>query len=163
MDLILMRHGKAEEQGTRQNDHERELTAGGRKKVAAAAQGLAAHFIVGRDVRIWSSPLPRARQTADIVAAALGNIPVQEYAALYMGDLDALLEEWGKIPPQSTLIMIGHEPYLSHWGARISGVVLPFKRASAASFCIGQHRLAQGELRWFAHAKVLAALGQDES
>jgi phosphohistidine phosphatase len=157
MELVLMRHGKAEDHGVRENDYQRELTAKGRKKVTAAARGMKYLIDTTKDIHIWSSPLPRARQTAEIVANALGRLSVEEYEELYTGDLDTLIRYWKLLPQEATLILVGHEPYLSSWGARLAGVILPFKRATAAGFSVDQ-TTGKGQLSWFAHANVMAEL-----
>ena len=59
MDLILMRHGKAELRSDAKPDFERELTSIGRKKIKQAARGLACSLYKGRDVQIWTSPAVR--------------------------------------------------------------------------------------------------------
>ena len=73
MELVLMRHGKAEPRTDAKADFERELTSIGRKKVKQAARGLAQCLYSGRDIMIWSSPLLRAVQTAEIIRGAFGK------------------------------------------------------------------------------------------
>lgn len=72
--LVLIRHGESE--GNRDRvftaTPEVPLTDAGRAQVAAAATWIAARYA---PARIVSSPFRRARQTADILAAALG-LPV---------------------------------------------------------------------------------------
>ncbi len=70
MRLYLMRHGSAEERSESGADAQRALTAQGRARVEDVARGLAALGVEPKDV--WSSPLLRARQTAEIVARRLG-------------------------------------------------------------------------------------------
>ncbi|MFI5400724.1 MAG: phosphohistidine phosphatase SixA [SAR324 cluster bacterium] len=70
MRLYLMRHGSAEERNASGADAQRALTARGRARVEAVARGLAALGVEPKEV--WSSPLLRARQTAEIVAHRLG-------------------------------------------------------------------------------------------
>jgi phosphohistidine phosphatase len=64
-----MRHGPAEPAGL-EGDAARRLTAEGREQVRRAAAALAR--IVPRTERIWSSPLVRARETAELLAEAFG-------------------------------------------------------------------------------------------
>ena len=73
MDLILMRHGKAELRSDAKPDFERELTSIGRKKIKQAARGLACSLYKGRDVQIWTSPAVRTLQTAELLRLAFGN------------------------------------------------------------------------------------------
>ncbi|MCY4525927.1 MAG: histidine phosphatase family protein, partial [Anaerolineaceae bacterium] len=68
MRLYLLRHGKAEAHNVR--DAQRRLTPAGIKRMERAARVMARLEL--RPARIFSSPRVRSRQTADIVAAALG-------------------------------------------------------------------------------------------
>ena len=80
MRLMLMRHGVAEDAGpdTGYRDEPRALTDEGRARIAQAAEGLR---VLGIDAAlVLASPLVRCRQTAEIVAAALGLDPVQRPA-----------------------------------------------------------------------------------
>ena len=65
MNAAFFRHGPAEEGMS----DERPLSAEGRKKTAQAARGLRA-LELGIDA-VFTSPLPRALQTAELVAKAL--------------------------------------------------------------------------------------------
>ena len=160
MDLILWRHGPAQDPDTGSADHTRELTPDGLALANKAANSLA--YMIGKTglpVTLWSSPLQRARQTADILAQNL-SIPVSEHPAIAEGRLEVLAAAWQALTPHSTLILVGHEPHLSQWGARIAGLLLPFSPAAAAAFTISAGLPPQGRLLWFAQAQVLAQWGQ---
>ena len=159
MQLILMRHGPAQDPGGRTSDHERELTPEGARLVQAAAQGLARLLPKGQPHHIWTSPLIRARQTADIVAEAIAPASVALHAEIAAGDLDRLGRTWQEIPTPDTLILVGHEPHLKIWGARLSGVMLPIDTAAAAGFAMESGWPAAGRLLWFLQAEALARLG----
>ena len=69
-ELYLVRHGLAEERGEKwPDDTKRPLTEEGIVRMRKAARGLA-RLGVAVDV-VLTSPLVRARQTADIVAAGI--------------------------------------------------------------------------------------------
>jgi phosphohistidine phosphatase len=155
MELILMRHGKAEERGSRTQDSERELSAKGREKVTAAARGIMSLLKPGSPVTIWTSPLKRAVQTAEIVAAAIKGVEIFGKEPIAMGDLEALSDDLKEFDREGTLIIIGHEPYLTHWGARIGDVILPLKPAAAMAFDMSSLVPPEGNLIWFAHGQVL--------
>lgn len=65
MQLVFVRHAKAEDGSAIINDTGRELTAKGRKKARAVAKGLLHLLGDAGPVAIWTSPAARARQTAD--------------------------------------------------------------------------------------------------
>src|SRR5260221_8040234 len=70
MRLYFLRHGIAEEWRPDFPDEERRLTAEGKRKVRIIAQGIS-KLDLGLDL-IVTSPLPRARETAEILADVLG-------------------------------------------------------------------------------------------
>lgn len=115
-EVLLLRHGIAEERSPDLEDAARVLTARGRERTQAvleraAALGLAAD-------QLFSSPFSRARQTAEIaVAAALAPRVVLRDALAPGADPLPLLREPG--PPEAEgprgsgrLLLVGHEPDL---------------------------------------------------
>jgi phosphohistidine phosphatase len=114
MMILLVRHGRAVEEAPGLGDEGRWLTAKGRKRTRKVARWLGA-----REKRtptaIWTSPLVRAVQTAEIVAAEIGlEGEVEACEALRPGrdpgDLVARLHEQ---PKDGVLALVGHEPSLS--------------------------------------------------
>src|SRR6185369_5592945 len=71
MEILLIRHGQAVEAAVGVGDAGRWLTARGRKATRKLARWLAKRG-KRRPATIWTSPLVRAVQTAEIVAAAAG-------------------------------------------------------------------------------------------
>lgn len=157
MELILMRHGKAEEGMIHLPDRDRQLTEQGRERAAQAARVLKERLAATGTVHIWSSPLRRARQTADILANALES-GVREEAAIARGELDEVAEAWTALPEQDTLIVVGHEPDLGLWAARLANVVLPFRPGAAAAFRLDERVPPQGRLIWFVQPSIWAKL-----
>ncbi|HEY3424804.1 MAG TPA: histidine phosphatase family protein [Negativicutes bacterium] len=153
-----MRHGKAEARGKRLLDKERELTDKGREKVEAAVRGLRSVNVRSGKTYVWSSPLPRALATAQIVAGTVSGGEVNVKEAIATGDFDSLAREWAGFGVKDTLIIVGHEPYLSLWSARLANVMVSFKPAAAACFTIRNRLPPEGRLRWFMEASVMAQL-----
>ena len=159
MELVLMRHGKAEPRTDAKADFERELTSIGRKKVKQAARGLAQCLYSGRDIMIWSSPLLRAVQTAEIIRGAFGKkAKIQVVDSVANGKWADLHAEWSKIPSPDVLILVGHEPLLSEWTEKISDAVFTYRPASAAAVLLENSELTNGSLAWFMRAGTLARL-----
>lgn len=159
MELVLMRHGKAETRSDAKSDFERELTSVGRKKVKQAARGLARCLFLGREVLIWTSPSIRTLQTAEILRTAFGKkTKIHVMDAIAEGNLVELQTEWTKIPTIDVLFIVGHEPMISEWTKKISNSELVFRPASAASIQLEQPEQATGSLDWFMRASVLARL-----
>ena len=80
MKVCFVRHGPAVPRGTPGiEDDARPLTSDGRKRTRDAARGIR-KLKLGID-GIWTSPLPRARETAEILAKAL-RLPAPEVSDL---------------------------------------------------------------------------------
>lgn len=114
MILYILRHGAAENEAPAGGDDgARRLTARGREKVRNAAAGMRALGL--KYDAILTSPLPRAAETAELVAAAYSNGPAPEiFAALSTGvapaDSVAALKPYER---HDHLMIVGHEPGLS--------------------------------------------------
>lgn len=116
MQLFLLRHGPAVERDTRgfKDDAARPLTPKGRRqlrKTAAAMKKLERDFDL-----ILSSPFLRAKQTAEIVAAALKLKKRLKFSnALAPGGAAAiLLRQLARLKPApGKILLVGHEPDLS--------------------------------------------------
>jgi phosphohistidine phosphatase len=117
MNLYLLRHGIAASAEKTAPDGERPLTAKGIKRMRKAARGLRR---LGLDFdAILTSPLARARQTADIVAAALGlesQLTVVE-ALQPNCSVEELLASLSDYQDRKHLLLVGHEPLLSSTAA----------------------------------------------
>jgi phosphohistidine phosphatase len=112
--VLLMRHGDAVDEEPHLGDRGRWLTAKGRARTRHVAEQLAARG--PRPTMIWTSPLVRAVQTADIVAHALAyEDEVCARAELVVDGhpramAHALRSYHG---PHATLLLVGHEPSLT--------------------------------------------------
>lgn len=122
MELFLLRHGLAVERGTPgyENDFARPLTAKGERQLRQGCPAL-------RKMRLkWdlilSSPLLRARQTAEIVANELKlkkRLCFSEHLRPG-GDQTQLLAELNRLrPAPETILLVGHEPDLSDLISRL--------------------------------------------
>ena len=117
MKLYLLRHGDAGERGDPQftNDDERPLSPKGAQRTKLLAHTLRT-WEVSFDV-IWSSPLARARQTAEIVERGLrlhGRLEFTKHLA--PGDTEKLVAQINSIrPAPKSVMLVGHEPFLSEF------------------------------------------------
>lgn len=120
MRVYLLRHGIAAERGADYPDDTlRPLTDRGRDKTRRCARGLLA---LGIDFDlVLASPLVRARETAEIVLheLALPDNRLQITRALEPGappadTLRAIPAAAGALDPAFTVLLVGHEPSLSH-------------------------------------------------
>jgi phosphohistidine phosphatase len=117
--LWLLRHGKAASDAPwGGSDKERPLTARGRRDAVALGARLAGEqpvlgleAVPPPDLAICSAAI-RTRQTADLVAEAMGGrLPVDAYQALYGGDPDLLLQYVREIDEGvRSALFVGHNP-----------------------------------------------------
>jgi phosphohistidine phosphatase len=165
MELLLIRHAAAVPRGTSGiRDAERPLTPRGRAKFRVAARGLAR--ISRRPDVLLTSPLIRARTTAEIAAAAFKKLSPKIEPALGRGDVDAIVGMLTKYPPDCLVAIVGHEPSLSQILARLLGVRqgegrFVFKKGGAALVDLPDGPSAAGRLRWFVKPRILRSLGHD--
>jgi phosphohistidine phosphatase len=111
MKLYVMRHGPAEDFAASGRDGDRALTTSGRERVRAVAKVLASKDEAPRV--IVSSPLVRALQTAEIVAAELGIDNVETAHELAPGGDAAVLARALLRDDRKRPMVVGHEPDLS--------------------------------------------------
>lgn len=122
-ELLLLRHGIAEERSPSRADAGRELTAAGRVRTRAVLERAVQMGL--RADRLFSSPLARAWQTAEI-ARSVGLAAAIELAQALEPGGDPLpqLPAWfnqGDEAPSCRLLLVGHEPDLGLLAARLLG------------------------------------------
>jgi phosphohistidine phosphatase len=111
MKIYLIRHGIAEDHSTKP-DADRVLTDRGKEKMAKGVEGMR-KLGIQLDL-ILSSPLKRARQTADIVAAGLSAGKLEEVAELSPGTNPSLVVNViRRYRECKAIALVGHEPDLS--------------------------------------------------
>ncbi|HWO90067.1 MAG TPA: phosphohistidine phosphatase SixA [Gemmatimonadales bacterium] len=123
MEVLLLRHAEAGEADPKRwpDDSDRPITAEGREKQAAMARairkaGLGFEHLV-------TSPLVRARETADVVAEVFEyhDEPVVSEALKPGAGPEAMVQLLAKFPPDSRVALVGHEPHLSRTAAALIG------------------------------------------
>jgi phosphohistidine phosphatase len=130
-ELLLLRHGIAEERGADRPDAERALTRRGLERTRAVLARLVALELVCD--QLLTSPLRRARQTAAL-AVAEGLAPALGLAEALApgGDPQPLLQQAAGV---GRLALVGHEPDLGDLAARLIGAPagsLVLKKAGVA-------------------------------
>lgn len=156
--LYFLRHGQA---GNREkwtgDDAERPLTGKGKKRLAQEGQRL-------NDLKldvdaIITSPLVRARQTADVVAKQLGlEDKVTEDARISPGfGMDQLTEIVRGQLQAKAIMFVGHEPDFSQLvGALIGGGRVVCKKGALACVEVDPSSM-QGDLLFLIQPKYLTA------
>ncbi|HET6960589.1 MAG TPA: phosphohistidine phosphatase SixA [Vicinamibacterales bacterium] len=161
-ELYLVRHGLAEERGDAwPDDTKRPLTDEGISRMRKAARGLAR---LGVSVEVvLTSPLVRARQTAEILAGALDPRPslVNVDSLAPDGAYASVVADLEKHARKTRLALVGHEPMIGEFAARILGSRHPieFKKGAVCRIDIDDLPPAgPGDLRWMLTPKILRAL-----
>ena len=163
LELYLIRHGVAAERGKDwPDDSNRPLTPEGVARLRQVARGLNA-IDVSFD-QIVTSPLVRARQTADVFSEDLTSKPpvVTSDALAPAGTPAAVIQEITKHIRKARVALVGHEPNLGELAAQLIGARSPlaFKKGGICriDFEILPPKGA-GTLCWFITPKMLRSLG----
>jgi phosphohistidine phosphatase len=168
MDLLVVRHSDAgdakEFARTGQPDDLRPLSDKGRKQMQRAASAL--RRIVPQCDRVFSSPLKRAVETAEILCSAFG-LPAPETTRTLIpgGDLRDF-EQWAAgVGKSQCVAVVGHEPHLSTlvtWlmtATNESRIVMKKGGACLVEFA-GPARAGEGELRWLLGPRELDLMAE---
>ena len=139
-----MRHAKAVELHEVESDAARELVPEGVERSRVIGRALAALF--PEPDAIVTSPLRRARQTADEIAHELGLDVTEDRSVVGLLHPKVLARHGER------LIVVGHEPDLSGVVRALTGARVEFPKAGAAC-------LRDDELRWFMRPRQLELAG----
>lgn len=142
-------------------DNERSLTNEGRKEVeeiAASIERLGLEFD-----EIASSPFPRAKETAQIIAKRQKKAKLLVWDELRPdGDRRAMMSRLAKMGHESEVLLVGHEPYLTSVVADLMGAnpgTILLKKAGLVRVRVTSFApSAKGELRWLLSPRVLKAV-----
>ncbi len=119
--VLLLRHAKADREAASGSDHERPLTAAGRR----AAEGIGAWLSAADHAPdlVLSSSAVRARATAELAAAAgRWSCPSRVLPALYEASPPEIVELLRGLRPEvERPLLVGHEPVWSELTARLIG------------------------------------------
>ena len=139
MEVVLIRHAKAgsADANTWPDDRKRPLTAEGVAEQRAAAwamkkMGVSFEFLV-------TSPLLRARQTAEVIAEVYkwGEPPQEAEDLAPPCPVAALVKLLAKFPPDAEVALVGHEPSFSRAAAALIGGMADARIALKKSGVLG--------------------------
>lgn len=148
MQVFLLRHAEAVDETRALRDPYRHLTPHGREQARRLGDRLRWHDCIPD--RVWTSPLVRAIQTAELVIAGMqhdaAGVAVEVALALAPDgaprEVAAALAELARQAPDAAVMVVGHEPALSALGSLLLATDLPpLGKAHAA-------RIVDGALRW---------------
>ncbi|HET6249395.1 MAG TPA: histidine phosphatase family protein [Tepidisphaeraceae bacterium] len=162
MNLLIIRHGIAEDREGMEDAHRR-LTGQGRKRMKQGAKALR-KVVTHLDI-LATSPLLRAVQTGEIVAGQYDGLTPISIAPLSPGKTPMTLLNWlQKQPAEATIALVGHEPGLSifiSW--MLTGLQESFVEMKKGGACLlkieGELRPARAKLQWHLKASQLRDMG----
>jgi phosphohistidine phosphatase len=161
-EIYLVRHAIAAERGEEwPDDSRRPLTERGIARFKEGVAGLL-ELDVAVD-EIFTSPLVRAKQTAELLAAGLESKPsVKLLDALSPGHAPAaVMTQLAKAARRRRIALVGHEPGLGELAAHIIGAQrpLPFRKGGVCRIDIeGLTSRRAGALVWFVPPRLLRKL-----
>jgi phosphohistidine phosphatase len=161
-ELYLVRHAIAAERGDDwPDDTKRPLTERGISRFKESVGGL--KELDGIIDEVFTSPLVRARQTADLLAAGVDGRPsVKLLEALAPGTPPAtVMAQLAKAAKSRRIALVGHEPDLGELAAFVIGArrPMPFKKGGICRIDVaGLTSKAAGTLVWFVTPKILRKL-----
>jgi phosphohistidine phosphatase len=156
MELYFLRHGAAGKPSEWQGDDRlRPLTEKGTAQVRSVARALVAAGL-GVDA-VVTSPLVRARQTADIAARELGLGDAVREDERLAGGLDrrvlaGLLADLG-LPRR--VLLVGHEPDFSSTIGQLTGGSVICRKGGIARVDVADPASLDGQLVWLAPPRLL--------
>jgi phosphohistidine phosphatase len=154
MRLYFLRHGEADWPNWDRPDDERPLTERGKKEMRKVAKFLRELDIPLDD--ILSSPLPRAHQTAEIVAERF-KLNVREQEALGGGFSVSDLKELVQKFPVDNLIIVGHEPNFTDVISKLTGADCKLSKGGLALVDLDEEEM-KGRLLWLFPPKIAKVL-----
>lgn len=154
--LWLLRHGEAVPHESKP-DFDRELTPRGERQAAAAGEALAR---LGLEfAACYTSPLVRARETAELACKQL-NVAPEDRDALGkdfdLGDARELLAEHGD---GERILVVGHNPSFEQVVLDLTGARVDFKKGGVAAV---RAERTNGELLVLLRPRELESLAVSE-
>ena len=162
MELYFLRHGEAGTRVSAAKDAERGITAAGKDELEEVAEGML-ELGLKFDL-VATSPLRRARETALLVNRAMKRKEeVEEWQELSPeGSKDAFYRRLGRLRSASTVLCVGHEPYLTAalgeivGGGKGPGPRILLRKAGLARVTVTRFTpKIGGELRWLLTPKLI--------
>jgi phosphohistidine phosphatase len=167
MDVILIRHAKAGSRDANSwpDDDQRPLTPDGQVEHravmrAAKKMGVKFDFLV-------TSPLKRARETAEIIAGVY-RWPEEPQVAAELGhdfSVAAVVKLLAKFPPSTRVALVGHEPDFTELATALiggsSGLGLQLKKSGIAAVRFeGAAETGAGTLLYLLKPSQLRKIGE---
>lgn len=169
LEIVFLRHGIAENRAKDGTDYNRKLTREGKDKLEKRLPYLKELITYKDQVEIWSSPLLRAKETAEILAESVHTDRIFYYDFIGEGDFDNFLMSVVREKEEKTIFVVGHEPYLGEWAYELADQSIGFKKGSAAAFTVKlydnripetQDMIEEASFSWYLTSKEMEKTGK---
>jgi len=150
MKIYFLRHAHADWPKWEDADDERPLTRKGRRQSRRVAKFL--RRAGAAPEAVITSPLPRALQTAEIVAKRLG-VRLSVECSLEPGFNEKKLAALMKKYAQGDVMLVGHDPDFSALIEHLTGAHVQMAKAGVA--CVECEAGAKGVLSWLVAPSIL--------
>lgn len=148
LELLLIRHGKAEKRSSDKGDTKRKLTSKGKEEFTAFVSSMKDELRTDKDLIVWTSPLKRARQTAAIVTEQMEWEKADKKDFIANGDFTALMDDLADLKSATIVICVGHEPTLGLWVEELTGSDYSFKKGGMVLLKLDEGDTTRGTIIW---------------
>ena len=149
MQVLVVRHAEAVDMRTAPSDDMRWLTNAGRMTAERVGKALGAIGL--RYACIYTSPLVRAVQTAELLAASPpdfhGPVEVHPPLSTDYGSIDEALEPLSHGSEDDLIVLVSHMPKVRVLAGQLCGMAT-FPGFSAGAACLVQLANDGGALQW---------------
>ena len=156
MEVLLVRHGQAVDMRSAPTDHDRWLTDAGRQTVTEVGKTLTRSNL--RYSCIYTSPLVRAVQTAEILASTQpsfhGSLEVHPALASEVGSTAEALEPLEHADDEDRIVMVTHMPKIGILAAHL-GQLARFPSFDTAAVCLVRIEEGRGSFQWMLDPETL--------
>jgi phosphohistidine phosphatase len=162
LELYLVRHAVAAQRGDEYpDDTKRPLTSQGMSRFRREAKALDAFGV--SVALILTSPLTRAKQTAEILADTVRGKPsiVTADSLAPEGTAASVIQEVARHARKGSIALVGHEPNIGELAARLIGArsAIEFKKGAVCRIDFDAlPPKGVGMLRWFVTPRMLRKL-----
>ncbi len=162
--LIMYRHAMAEDKDNVEEDDLRSLSLRGKNLLKRSSEGFEKMLASHNNVKIYSSPKLRAKETAEMLAKDL-KLGEPEYLDFLStgGGVTLIRDLVDSVDSGDTIIIVGQQPFLSLWSQEISGTFLRFKKGTAACFKFPNKDEGEekAELRWYLQTRDFVEISEE--
>lgn len=150
MEILFIRHPNAERKHDDIENQVHRLTKEGGSILQELVPQLREKLnpVEGKRFVLWSSPTLSTLETAYIVAYHFEIRMTSVHEFIYKGDYESFSQELQTVSDETTVIIVGHQPYLSDWLYGMTGTDEQVKRENIINLKVVNKAPLKAELQW---------------